>query len=245
MKAITIWQPWASLIACGAKKYETRGWPTKYRGPIAIHAAAKDPRTLPQEVRKALGQYAGYTGQNGLKLGQLDELPRGAIIATAELVNVWHIVHNPGTDVDMAKNIPIGAESLTTDKHATDFGDYFVPTEQEMELGDWTPGRYAWELQNVTFLSDPIPEKGKQGLWYWEKYMILRHKGRDSWDRPVYEDETGKLWKDVEPRADDGPKLCSALYNAFDGEPDTPLEYMERYKNKEIVFIPKRDTWTW
>lgn len=50
MKAITIWQPWASLIACGAKKYETRGWPTKYRGPIAIHAAAKDPRTLPQEA---------------------------------------------------------------------------------------------------------------------------------------------------------------------------------------------------
>ena len=60
MKAITIWQPWASLIACGAKKYETRSWPTKYRGPIAIHAAAKDPRTLPREVREALGRYAGY-----------------------------------------------------------------------------------------------------------------------------------------------------------------------------------------
>ncbi len=39
MKAISIWQPWASLIAVGAKRYETRGWPTKYRGPIAIHAA--------------------------------------------------------------------------------------------------------------------------------------------------------------------------------------------------------------
>lgn len=42
MKAITIWQPWASLIACGVKQYETRSWPTKYRGPIAIHAAAMD-----------------------------------------------------------------------------------------------------------------------------------------------------------------------------------------------------------
>lgn len=75
--------------------------------------------------------------------------------------------------------------------------------------------------------------------------LLLRHKGRDSWDRPVYEDENGKLWKDVESRASDGPKLCSALYNAFDGEPDTPLEVMERYKDKAIVFIPKRDTWTW
>jgi hypothetical protein len=37
MKAITILQPWASLIACGAKQIETRRWATSYRGPIAIH----------------------------------------------------------------------------------------------------------------------------------------------------------------------------------------------------------------
>lgn len=36
MKALTIWQPWASLIARGVKQYETRSWPTKYRGPIAM-----------------------------------------------------------------------------------------------------------------------------------------------------------------------------------------------------------------
>lgn len=41
MKALTIWQPWASLLACGAKKYETRSWATKYKGQIAIHAAIK------------------------------------------------------------------------------------------------------------------------------------------------------------------------------------------------------------
>lgn len=42
MKAITLWQPWASLLACGAKGYETRSWATSYRGQIAIHAAKKD-----------------------------------------------------------------------------------------------------------------------------------------------------------------------------------------------------------
>lgn len=161
MKAVTIWQPWASLIACGAKKYETRGWPTKYRGPIAIHAALKKPPAPWPELGEVLDQYAE-------KMGRLDELPRGAIIATAELVNVWRIVHHPGTDVDEAKNIPIGAESLTLDKHAPDFGDFFVPTAQEMALGDWTPGRYAWELANVKILPVPIPIKGKQGLWNWE-----------------------------------------------------------------------------
>jgi hypothetical protein len=38
MKAITLIQPWASLIADGRKKVETRSWGTKYRGPLAIHA---------------------------------------------------------------------------------------------------------------------------------------------------------------------------------------------------------------
>lgn len=73
--------------------------------------------------------------------------------------------------------------------------------------------------------------------------MELKHIGRDNWDRPVYIDENGKLWKDVEPRADRQPKLCSVLYNTFDGEPDTPLAYMERYKNETITFTPERDTW--
>lgn len=38
MKVLTIKQPWATLIACGYKKYEFRTWNTKYRGPLLIHA---------------------------------------------------------------------------------------------------------------------------------------------------------------------------------------------------------------
>lgn len=38
MKALTIHQPWASLIAYGFKRFETRGWRTNYRGLVAIHA---------------------------------------------------------------------------------------------------------------------------------------------------------------------------------------------------------------
>lgn len=163
MKALTIWQPWASPIAIGAKGYETRGWATKYRGPIAIHAAKRPYmgifKTLPAETQQIL---------RGLFDLEREALPTGAVICTAELVNVWHIVYNPGTDVDVAKNIPIGAESLTTDKHAPDFHDYIVPTAQEIALGDWTPGRYAWELKNITILPEPIPAKGQQGLWNWE-----------------------------------------------------------------------------
>ena len=163
MKAITIWQPWGSANAIEAKGYETRGWATSYRGPIAIHAAKRPYmniiKTLPADTQQLLQQLLNYEGE---------ALPTGAVICTAELVNVWHIVYNPGTDVDVAKNIPIGAESLSKDKHAPDFRDYIVPTAQEIALGDWTPGRYAWELKNIKLLPEPIPAKGQQGLWNWE-----------------------------------------------------------------------------
>lgn len=39
MKALTLTQPWASLVALGRKRIETRSWSTNYTGPLAIHAA--------------------------------------------------------------------------------------------------------------------------------------------------------------------------------------------------------------
>lgn len=38
MKALTICQPYAHLVATGAKPIENRAWPTAYRGRLAIHA---------------------------------------------------------------------------------------------------------------------------------------------------------------------------------------------------------------
>lgn len=41
MKAISLWQPWASAMALGWKQIETRHWQARYRGPMAIHAAKR------------------------------------------------------------------------------------------------------------------------------------------------------------------------------------------------------------
>lgn len=41
MRAISLWQPWASAMAVGLKMNETRSWSTNYRGPVAIHAAIR------------------------------------------------------------------------------------------------------------------------------------------------------------------------------------------------------------
>lgn len=73
--------------------------------------------------------------------------------------------------------------------------------------------------------------------------IILKLIGRDSWDRPVCIDESGKLWKDVDPSADHPADLCSSVNNAFDGEPDTSMNSIRKYRDAEIIFVPKRDTW--
>jgi hypothetical protein len=43
LRAISLWQPWASAMASGAKQIETRSWPTWYRGELVICAAKRKP----------------------------------------------------------------------------------------------------------------------------------------------------------------------------------------------------------
>lgn len=144
MKAITIHQPWATLIALGEKRFETRGWATKYRGPIAIHASKKDPRLMMRSLPHDISTNAFdrlYT-KLGVKSGALARLATGSVIATANLTECYkvHIDHSGGA-VLMVGN--------------------------EYEFGWYEEGRYAWELTNVKLLDKPIPAKGQQGLWNW------------------------------------------------------------------------------
>lgn len=67
--------------------------------------------------------------------------------------------------------------------------------------------------------------------------LTLTYKGRDNWDRPVYECE-GNLYVDVDPRGGHKPGICTKTGNDFYGEPDIPIS-----ANTEISFVPRRDTW--
>lgn len=73
--------------------------------------------------------------------------------------------------------------------------------------------------------------------------LHLKYLGRDSWSRPVYEDDNGVLWKDVDPRASRKANLCTSVGNEFDGEPDTGMDYLEEYQNVSVIFVPERDVW--
>lgn len=80
MKAISLWEPWATLVAHGLKHFETRHWPTNYRGTLAIHAA-KRPAQL-AELNPTINQALFDIGYR-----RLSELPYGCIVCTVILVD--------------------------------------------------------------------------------------------------------------------------------------------------------------
>jgi hypothetical protein len=173
MKAITIWQPWASLIAIGAKKYETRSWATRYTGPIAIHAAKIDPCKLPLLGMKEFEEAAKAEMQKAELAWCF--LPTGSVIATAWLKRCEKIEAEPdGTP--FFRYWPTVAEMLQLQHDFPGQRDYqcqrvrrFPEAERkELLFGDWTPGRYAWEFKNMKVLDVPIPVKGAQRIWNWE-----------------------------------------------------------------------------
>jgi hypothetical protein len=166
MKAITLYQPWASLVAVGAKSFETRGWKTSHRGKLAIHAGMKPPsETLADvpahniiETARALG-FVEPGAQHALR--QLDRLPRGAVIAISNLTSCDEIRLHGGRGLSGASpgwlEWPEAPEGI------------YDPDERDIMFGDWSAGRYAWRLENVKELDVPVPARGKQGLWDWNE----------------------------------------------------------------------------
>lgn len=205
MKALTLWQPWASLIALGVKSIETRAWSTSYRGPLAIHAAAttKGFDMLPGDCEGTVegGWRYGYIGDfqaahcfrssdegtrgetylhclNGPgTTSEPDPCPLGAVVATCTLVDVVPIIAPEENPFD---RYPCVQTSLVSDwpdgwlelYHPT-LGNPIDPEgsglsiPQQAPFGDFSPGRYAWLLADVEPLAEPVPAKGRQGLWEW------------------------------------------------------------------------------
>lgn len=160
MKAITITEPWASLIMIGAKTIETRSWPTSYRGPIAIHAAkgmTKDDLAFAfdQPIRGLLIHASVFHCSPTWPVRSQFPRTRGRILAIADLVDCAPMVRHAGNEVRIIRN------------GKARFGEP-VP-EHEKPLGHYAPGRYAWILANVR----PVPERpeatGALSLWDWKR----------------------------------------------------------------------------
>jgi hypothetical protein len=155
VKAITLHQPWASLVAIGAKKIETRSWRTTYRGPIAIHAGIRC------NEAEMIGYGCCWTYRAALlpicgKMGAADDrgfakaLPFGAVIA----VGVLHAC--------------VPTDELTVSHLDSVRRRLEMPNDHWSErlLGNFAPGRWAWMIAAVEQIP-PVLAKGRQGLWEW------------------------------------------------------------------------------
>jgi hypothetical protein len=136
IRALSLWQPWASLMAIGAKKIETRSWPTDYRGLIAIHAAQKWDRDLRDQCLAHPfcdrlfddGHYENST-----------KLPRGGFVAVGKLR------HCLSTTRD--------ARFIPSEK------------SDEFWFGDYSEGRFMWVFDEIWKLSSPVYAIGQRNLW--------------------------------------------------------------------------------
>lgn len=151
MKALTLTQPWATLVAIGAKKIETRSWSTKYRGLLAIHAAIggyKDDLFMMK-----IEPFYSALARSGIE--SRAQIPVGGIVAICELVQCFPI--------------HFFQYGFCLEDHSK-----WVITHDERAFGDYTPGRYAWILENIQELPKPIRAKGKLGLWEWAEEFEVK-----------------------------------------------------------------------
>lgn len=150
MKVLTLKQPWASLVVdtfgdtMPPKQWETRSWKPSDRmmgllqgDGFLIHTSKK----MPNIYERCCSPWNMFYHSDHLP-------PLGCIIGHAYLGRVmtthdWVVMHN---------KIPFG-------------GGDSLRAMQEKRLGDYSAGRFAWELLNVTKFRTPIPAKGMLGLW--------------------------------------------------------------------------------
>ncbi|MBD2457702.1 ASCH domain-containing protein [Nostoc sp. FACHB-87] len=136
IKAISLHQPWASLIPMGLKKHETRSWSTSYRGPLLICAAKKT--SIRQKLTHSyfLNKYQQILAHTDNYI-EWEDLPFGHAVALVDLIAC------------------ISMNQAFIDQQP----------QTELDTGDWQVGRFAWRLDNIRRIVQPIPITGKQGLF--------------------------------------------------------------------------------
>lgn len=151
-RALTVWQPWATLIAIGAKRFEFRAqaapetlWNTR----IAIHAGKR--RVDTNEVQALLGRLGGNSWQHtGLVrkpaadllyrvLDHPGELPLSSVLCTAMM-----------------------GQSLRNAELADQLGVKWANDSGRDEHAMW-----GWPLSDIEVLEPFVPATGHQGFWSW------------------------------------------------------------------------------
>lgn len=147
IRAISLHQPWATLVAIGAKQFETRSWSVCRRLQpgelLAIHATK-------QPVNKGFASLDLIRERETVRVMMRNGYDEETPIPTGKVLCICRYL-----------------DCLSTfDKRGI--------SEREMLFGDWEDGRFAWQLEVVKRLSRPIRATGRQGLWWWDVPDELR-----------------------------------------------------------------------
>ena len=160
MKALTVYQPWATLVMIGAKPFEFRKWDYRSRNPglegqrIVIHASAREIR--PVEVEDILQRIAD--GESALK----DELALPLLQRVREAYRcrgVLELAAGLGTAV-------IGRPRRVT--------DIFKGTPHDSDRLDQSV--FGWPLTDIQPFPEPVPCRGLQGFWTWPHALELANR---------------------------------------------------------------------
>lgn len=133
MKALSLWQPWASLWL-RVKKHETRDWQLHHRGWLLVHATKRIEHDLDSDLANICdSEFGGHWGM---------DLPRGALIGAVNIVDcrATRVV------------FPKGRPDLTDPQDVWD----------DFHCGNFGHGRYAIERSDVKVFREPIPYRGMQ-----------------------------------------------------------------------------------
>ena len=196
MKAITLWQPWASLVALQIKTIETRSWPAPKAligQRIAIHASKKQPGWCEigeygvepwfynvRHVEDCYCEEGEVTPECARRSpsrpllsksgAMVSLLPLGAVVATATLAHCVRMVNIAYVFAQHPEvpwpNVQLNGTDTATLVHA---GDDIAPVrlDDQIPYGDFTHGRWAWILTDIKALPEPVPATGRQGVWTW------------------------------------------------------------------------------
>lgn len=173
LHALTIWQPWATLIVEGAKPYEFRHWsaPRWIVGRrIAIHAGARKMRLA--EVRALQIKLTSDVAATGL----IAEIARPILERCRRQLEAAGRAEDEG---QLALRAELGVEIPAPLPLASVLGTAILgaPTKNPVVAGrhlaedsDRTAHmNWAWPLGEVERFDIPLPAKGAQGFWRWER----------------------------------------------------------------------------
>lgn len=159
MKALTIWQPWASLINIGAKPFEFRRWPAPkvlIGQRVVIHAGARAVRWV--EVADLLARLGDPAGGHGLNAELARPLLLQVLHDMRPSASAPHRFKRPSMPLAAGLGTAILGDPIRCIERPALFGGDSARIDEHV---------WAWPLAEVEPFGAPIPAKGAQGFWDW------------------------------------------------------------------------------